>query len=202
VLTYLKHIDIIVFNFINQTIANPLFDLFFPFVTNEVNWIIPLILFYLIIFKQNWKKAILVFVITFISVVITDLIAAQIIKPLVGRIRPSHEFIDSARLLVGKGGKYTFPSNHAANTMTFALLTSFFYSNTKKMLIAIVCLVSISRVYVGVHYPLDVIAGCIFGTFISIAVLHCFSYLKIYSMIINERNNIDPNELVVSDSNL
>ena len=131
-IAYLKNIDESFFMFINQTISNPIFDLFFPFITNETNWIAPLFIFYCYIFKHNWKKAMMVFVITLIAIIITDSVAAQIIKPLVGRIRPSHELSDSIRLLVGKGGKYTFPSNHAANSMAFAFITSFFYPKLKR----------------------------------------------------------------------
>ena len=198
---YLKNIDESFFSFINQTISNRFFDLLFPFITNENNWIIPLFIFYSFTFKHNWKRAMIVFIITLITIIITDSIAAQIIKPLVGRIRPSHELADTIRLLVGKGGKYTFPSNHAANTMAFAFMTSFFYPKTKKVLIGIVLLVSFSRVYVGVHYPFDVIGGCVFGCFVSGIILHAFSYLKIYSLVIKERNRMNPNDLVVGDSN-
>ena len=198
---YLKNIDESFFMFINQTISNPIFDLFFPFITNETNWIAPLFIFYCYIFNHNWKKAMMVFVITVITIIITDSIATQIIKPLVGRIRPSHELADSIRLLVGKGGKYTFPSNHAANSMAFAFMTSFFYPKAKKVLLIIVLLVSCSRVYVGVHYPFDVIAGCFFGFLIAGIFLHIFSYFKIYSLVIVERKNMNPNDLVVGDSN-
>ena len=103
---------------------------------------------------------------------------------MVGRIRPSHELTDMVRLLVGKGGKYSFPSNHAANSMAFAIITGFFYPQMRRWLVIIPILVGFSRVYVGVHYQSDVIAGAFFGFIIANFNLHLYSLFVVNFSII------------------
>ena len=173
--SFLNSTDILLLKLFNRSFANPLFDFVFPFITDSSNWFLPLIVFYFYLFRDDWKRALKVFLITVLCLALTDAVAAQIIKPVVGRIRPSHELVDMIRLLVGRGGKYSFPSNHAANSMAFAIITCFFYPQMRRWLFIIPILVGFSRVYVGVHYPSDVIAGAFFGFIIANFILHLYS---------------------------
>jgi undecaprenyl-diphosphatase len=94
----------------------------------------------------------------------------HMLKDAVGRIRPC-EALDGVRLLVGCGGSPSMPSNHAANS--FALAVPLFMSarsRLKYLFVLIAALVAYSRVYVGVHYPSDVLAGALLGAFIGSAV--------------------------------
>ncbi|MFQ6677693.1 MAG: phosphatase PAP2 family protein [Fidelibacterota bacterium] len=162
-ISWLDKLDKTLFHFFNETLSNKLFDVFMPVITNQNYWVIPiLILIYLLIAKGG-KRGRIAAGILIISVALTDIIAAQLIKPWVGRLRPSHTMVDSINLLMGKGGKFSFVSNHAANMFSAATVLTYFYPNWKKMLYLIATIISFSRVYVGVHYPGDVIFGGLFG---------------------------------------
>ncbi len=174
-LSFLNSTDVMLLELFNRSVANPLFDILFPFITDPSNWFLPLIAFYIYLFRDDWRRALKAFLIAVVCIVLTDAVAAQIIKPVVGRIRPPHELADLVRLLVGKGGIYSFPSNHAANSMAFAIITGFFYPKMRRWLLMIPILVGFSRVYVGVHYPGDVIAGVFFGFMTANLVLHLYS---------------------------
>lgn len=176
---YLNSLDVALLDLFNNIIANPLFDLFFPVITDASNWVVPVIVFYIFLFRKDWRRALSAVALATICIVVTDAVAAQLIKPLVGRIRPSHELGDTVRLLVSKGGKFSFPSNHAANSMAFAVVTSFFYPAVNRWLLTIALLVAFSRVYVGVHYPGDVVSGALVGCLFAYTSLHLYSSIRL-----------------------
>ena len=116
---------------------------------------------------RNWKTVLLILIAFGVAVGISDYLTSGIIKPLVCRLRPTHEpGIDPIRLIHGYvGGKYGFCSSHAANTMAIALLFSLLYKDARATvsMMAWVALNCYSRMYLGVHYPGDIIAGLLVG---------------------------------------
>lgn len=175
-------IDHALFHFINDTIANPILNWIMPIVTNENNIAIPLVLFWLWLLLFQGKRGKIAAILLLLTVALTDVIAAQIIKPWIGRIRPSHAMLDNINLLVSKGGKYGFVSNHAANTMAAATVIGYFYNKWKSVVITISIIVGFSRVYVGVHYPFDVLGGWFFGYAVAWGILSIWVILKIREM--------------------
>ena len=143
-------------------------------VSQTMTWI-PLygLMLGLIVWKyRNWKPVVLILLGFVVAVGLSDFIASGILKPLVCRLRPTHEpALDPIHLVKGyTGGLYGFCSSHAANTMSCALLFSLLWRNkiATTGLMTWVALVSYSRVYIGVHYPSDVIAGWLVGALLAV----------------------------------
>ena len=164
--------------FLNKTISNPIFDFIMPIITNQ-NFLVfsgLILIGYLAYF--GGKRGRITIAVLFLAASTSDAICFQIIKPWVGRIRPSHEFYEYINLLVSKGGKLSFPSNHAANSFVFATVLSYFYEKNKTFLYVLASAIAFSRVYVGVHYPLDIVFGSIIGYTISWVILSAWVIIK------------------------
>ncbi len=121
-----------------------------------------------------FQTSIFAIFIAFFSFILTDWLANEI-KYFIGRIRPCTE-LPEVRLLVGCTQSLSMPSNHAANAS--AILVTLYYLTRNLVsiwailyLVALASLIKFSRVYVGVHYPSDVIFGAFLGALISVFVI-------------------------------
>ena len=156
---------------IHQNLSNTIFDKLMPFITNKNNWLVPIAFLIIFLCFFSGKKGKFALVMLIISLSLTDSICAQILKPFFERLRPSHLHLEQLNLLVSKGGKWSMPSNHAANSFAFATVLSYFFDHKKSILFTSASIIAFSRVYVGVHYPLDIIFGAIIGYILSWIVL-------------------------------
>ena len=123
----------------------------------------------------NWKAVLLILAGFGIAVGFSDWTCSGLIKPLVCRLRPTHEPALQGLIHIVNGytgGLYGFCSSHAANTMACGLLFSLLYKNTyaTMALMAWVALNCYSRMYLGVHYPGDIIAGLLVGSLYAVVV--------------------------------
>ncbi len=158
-------IDVAVFFFINHTIANPLFDLLLPFITDlnknkAVTAII--VLWVLFVLWKGGKTGRITVAILLITVIVSDQLNSSVLKGLFGRIRPCR-VLQGVRMLVDCGGGLSFPSSHAVNNFAAAAVISHFYRRQKLYWFSFASLVALSRTYVGVHYPSDIVAGALIG---------------------------------------
>lgn len=160
-------IDLEIFNFINQTISNPIFDKFFPFITSIKNWIIAYIILWFILFFKGGKKGKIAAITVIFLIITSDQISSNLLKNFFDRIRPCNA-LDNVNLLISKTKSFSFPSSHAVNN--FAVATFFYklYPKFKWILFTIAALMAFSRPYVGVHYPSDIFFGAIIGIFIGL----------------------------------
>ena len=129
---------------------------------------------------RSWKLVLLMLVGFGIAVGLSDFLCSGILKPWVCRLRPTHEpTLDPLHLVRGYvGGRYGFCSSHAANTMAVALLFSLLFRNkyATVSLMAWVALNCYSRMYLGVHYPSDIIAGLLIGSLWALLVWLALSH--------------------------
>ncbi|MBR5678489.1 MAG: phosphatase PAP2 family protein [Paludibacteraceae bacterium] len=123
---------------------------------------------------RSWKLALLIIAGFIVAVGMSDIFCSGILKPLVCRLRPTREpALDPLHLVNGYvGGRYGFCSSHAANTMTIATLFSLLCRNKYATagLMVWVALNCYSRMYLGAHYPSDIIAGLLIGALWAVLV--------------------------------
>ena len=158
---------------------NTFLDYLMPALTSSDNWTIPIILLILFLGFRCGKKGRIALVIIVICLGTTDALCAQVLKPFFQRLRPSHLSIEGLNLLVGKGGKWSMPSNHAANIFALSTILSYFYERFKFPLYLFSVVIAISRVYVGVHYPSDILIGSFVGYLIGWTTISMWVILKI-----------------------
>lgn len=139
--------------------------------------------------KYGWK----ILLIILLSIGLSDQISSHIIKPTVKRLRPTHNAEIQDQIYCHqyanggeyRGGNYGFVSSHATNSTTAALLFGFFLTPFLKKkaplilsLLVFVLLFCYTRVYLGVHYPLDILGGWLLGIATCIPILYLFTVNK------------------------
>ena len=190
---FILQLDLYLLHIINTNLSNPLFNYIFIFFhdCHKNPWfVIPLLFLWLFyIFKDKKNRMSLIILIP-LSILITDQIGSKL-KDLELRQRPymvidEHEInllIDVPKNKDGlykntKSSRKSFPSNHSSNIWALSTILAYIYRQQKKYFLTLAVLISVSRVYIGVHYPLDIIIGCGIGLIIG------FILIKFYEKLI------------------
>lgn len=176
----LINLDTHLFLIVNSAIANPVFDFIFLRITEPYFWIIPGLVAAFFFIRKERKKALLVICCALITIGISDPVCNRVIKPAVHRLRPCNPkvHIEHARYLSGRKTSLSFPSSHAMNMFAQAMLFSLFYRRKAIWFFGFAALIGFSRIYVGVHYPFDVLGGALGGMLIGALVYGGYSILK------------------------
>ncbi len=164
----LEHTDQSLFLFFNSH-HSPFWDNLMWLISAKYTWIPLYLLLVFIVVKKEKRKAWLVVLLVALTITLSDQISVWI-KNTVARYRPCHNLLLQNMVHLVKnhcGGQYGFVSSHSANS--FALAAFFYFSYRRKIwlwLFVWAAIVAYSRIYLGVHYPADILAGGLLGIII------------------------------------
>jgi undecaprenyl-diphosphatase len=129
------------------------------------------------------KEALLILFGMALCILLADQISSTFIKPWVARLRPTHdpELMFQIRYITGRAGQYGFVSSHAANTFAVATFMSLVFRHrlTTLCLFLWAAIVGYSRIYLGVHFPLDVVCGGLLGVVVGGVVYFLLHFINI-----------------------
>jgi len=162
----------------------PWLDPIMAYGTEQLTWIPLYLLFIYFIYKVEGNKWVYIILLIAFTILLTDQFSASLMKPMIGRLRPCYsESLEGLVHLVGRcGGKYGFISSHAANTFGVASFLFFLLRGRLHYIGWIFlwsALVSYTRIYLGVHYPLDVFFGALSGIIIGYLVYRLYLLYKL-----------------------
>jgi membrane-associated phospholipid phosphatase len=169
-ISVLQQLDTALFRFINQTCANDFFDWLMPKLAAP-KWFIPAVIVALaLLICKGGRRGRICALLLVAAVALTDGLVCNSIKHAVDRVRPCIALTD-ARCLLGMSRSGSMPSSHAANWFAATTICFILYRRSWRIMLPLAALVSFSRVYDGVHYPSDVLAGAVLGSGCAIATV-------------------------------
>lgn len=158
------------FYLVNHGWATPFLDWLFPFVTQLRNFVPLIVVLVIWLAWRGGRRGRICLLGLALAVGITDPLVVRVVKPVVSRDRPCIALEDT-RLLASRKASPSFPSAHAANMFAVATVFGWCYRRSLFLVLPFAALVSISRIYIGVHYPLDAIGGAALGTGVGLLVV-------------------------------
>ncbi|KQC12894.1 MAG: hypothetical protein APR63_09975 [Desulfuromonas sp. SDB] len=175
--------DLWLMYFINRDWHSSFLNPLFIALSDKNLSLIPIVLVTVLLFWKGGKKGVLIFFGLIVSVALSDLISSRIFKDFFQRPRPC-EVLPNLNFYRKEGNpfwvltdgissyksSFSFLSSHASNSMSFAVLLGLFYKKLLPFLIVFSVFIGLSRIYLGFHYPSDVIAGFCLGAIIAFFV--------------------------------
>ena len=182
-LEFFYALDLKVLYFINHTLSNPVFDAIMPVLRGKLTWIPLYLLIIYFIIKKYGLKSVWVIGFALLSVLVADQISSGLIKPYFERLRPCNNPEIASWLILpnGKGSNWSFVSSHSANHFAMAVYFIMVFIGYRKQYNIVIpfltwaFLIAFAQVYIGFHYPSDVILGGLLGSAIGygMAKLNC-----------------------------
>ena len=180
---------------------NDYWDTIMLMVTRKEIWLpfFAVILFF--IFKNYRSKSLLILIFVAVTILLSDQLSV-FLKETIQRLRPVHDprIQHLVHNVFRKGGLYGFVSSHATNTFSIFFFTSRLFKNRGYTLLLLfwAALVSYSRIYLGVHYPGDILGGILLGWLIAFVVYKIFIFLEVHIFLTRypqvEKTNLKPRQ--------
>ena len=178
--------------------------------TTTAVWIpVAAVLLFIVIKNNTPRNTLLIILSVALTILLTDKVSSDIIKPLVGRLRPSHdpEFMHLIDTFNGyRSGSFSFTSSHACNSFGIFMFISLLIKNRtlSLSLLAWAIINSFSRIYLGVHFTGDILCGAIVGTLLGLTVylLYAFIHKKIERQPTRITANYTRSGFLVEDVNI
>lgn len=178
----LINIDTEIFLYLNS-LHSPFFDTLMWWISKKETWYpLYLVVLFFIFRKEKWQGFI-PFIIIILLITAADQTSVKVFKEGFERLRPTHnqQIADLIHTVNNyRGGRYGFVSSHAANTFAFAGFISLFFKQ-KWITISFVlwaAIVSYSRIYLGVHYPADIIGGTLLGLMLAFMFYYLYQFIN------------------------
>lgn len=181
ILQHILSLDYHLFTKINRQWTNPFFDAIMPFLREAEFWT-PLYLFFLVFAILNFSKKGIIWCISLImNATVSDFISSGVVKQLIFRLRPCQDPVISPYVRVL--AQYcphssSFTSSHACNHFSaaiFIFMTMGHHSRWWLLIFVWAIAISYAQIYVGVHYPFDVLGGAVLGTCIGLTMSNIFT---------------------------
>lgn len=166
----LSSLDVSLFRLVNSTLSNGFFDWLMPWVSDPPGLTLILLLTCLVLIWKGGARGRVCVAMLGVSLLVGNWLVCDTMKHALARLRPYQE-LSGVNLRVGAGGSYSMPSSHAANWFSLTLILLVYYRRAALCVFPLALLVCYSRIYNGVHYPSDVLAGAVLGAGYSAAVI-------------------------------
>ena len=167
---WLQSVDVGLFRWINISWGNRVLDSLMPFLSNSPWLTCALILAFLALLVKGGARGRICVSMLVLSLCLGNWLLVDSIKHAVQRLRPFHVITD-AHLRVGMGDSFSMPSSHSANWFSTMFVLLIYYRRTVWFMLPLAGMVALSRIYNGVHYPSDVLAGALLGAGYSAAII-------------------------------
>lgn len=179
-LNHLLEIDKELFLYLNQ-FYNDYWDIIMVLFTRKETWL-PLYLIIVWFFVRNYRsKALMIIFFMILTVVASDQLSG-LVKDIFQRLRPVHDPAIEALVhnVLRKGGLYGFVSSHAANSFSIVVFSAYIFKNKGYSFLLLIwaLLISYSRIYSGVHFPLDVLGGALLGAAIGYSMFKILMFIE------------------------